>query len=283
MPTEGKEIKLCDGTTIGGGKSLFVIAGPCVLESEKQALFLAQEIKRVCQQLALPFIFKASFDKANRSSIKSYRGPGIEKGLSILKKVKQEIEVPVLSDIHESWQAEPAAEVLDVLQIPAFLCRQTDLLVAAAKTQKPLNLKKGQFMAPEDMALVIEKAVSHGNEQIILTERGTCFGYHDLVVDMRSIAVMKPWGFPVVIDASHSVQKPGAAGTRSSGCPEFIPIIARAAIAAGADGLFLEVHEDPPRALSDKDNSLPLEKLKEVLLSVKSIWQALRGLDHEKK
>lgn len=283
MLIEGKEIRLGDGTIIGGKKSPFIIAGPCVLESEKQALFLAREIKRVCQQLALPFIFKASFDKANRSSIKSYRGPGMEKGLSILKNVKQEIGAPVLSDIHESWQAEPAAEVLDILQIPAFLCRQTDLVVAAAKTKKPLNLKKGQFMAPEDMAQVIEKAVSKGNEQIILTERGTCFGYHDLVVDVRSIAVMRQWGFPVVIDASHSVQKPGAAGTRSSGCPEFIPVIARAAIAAGADGLFLEVHEDPSKALSDKDNSLQLEKLNDLLLSVKSIWQAVRGLDHEKK
>lgn len=283
MLTAGKEIKLSNGTIISGRKSLFVIAGPCVLESEDQALFLAQEIKKVCQQLSVPFIFKASFDKANRSSIKSYRGPGIEKGLSILKKVKQEIGVPLLSDIHESWQAEPAAEVLDILQIPAFLCRQTDLVVGAAKTKKPLNLKKGQFMAPNDMALVIEKAVSNGNEQIILTERGTCFGYHDLVVDVRSIAVMKTWGFPVVIDASHSVQKPGAAGTRSSGCPEFIPVIARAAIAAGADGLFLEVHEDPSKALSDKDNSLKLEKLKEVLLSVKSIWQAVRNLDYEKE
>ncbi len=282
MLTVGKEIRLDNGTIIGS-KSFFVIAGPCVLESEDHALFLAQEIKKICQQLALPFIFKASFDKANRSSLKSYRGPGLERGLSILKKVKEVTGVAVLSDIHEAWQAEPAAEILDILQIPALLCRQTDLIMAAAKTKKPLNLKKGQFMAPEDMAMVIEKAVSSGNEQIILTERGTFFGYHDLVVDMRSIAVMKQWGFPVAIDASHAVQKPGAAGTRSSGSPEFIPVIARSAIAAGADGLFIEVHEDPPRALSDKDNSLKLEKLKEVLLSVKFIWQAVRNSAHEKE
>lgn len=283
MPIVSREIKLSKGVTIGGGKSLFLIAGPCVLEAEEHALFLAQEIKNLCQELNLPFIFKASFDKANRSSLKSYRGPGIEQGLAILKKVKEEIGVPVLSDIHEPWQAEVAATVLDVLQIPAFLCRQTDLLVAAARTSKPVNLKKGQFMAPEDMALAIEKVASQGNEQILVTERGTCFGYHDLVVDPRSIAIMKQWGYPVVIDASHSVQKPGGARTRSTGQPEFIPVIARAAVAAGADGLFLEVHEEPSRALSDKDNSLKLDKLKEVLQSTLAIWQTVRGLSHEKE
>ncbi|MCX7973007.1 MAG: 3-deoxy-8-phosphooctulonate synthase [Candidatus Aminicenantes bacterium] len=283
MLTVSREIKLSEGTTIGGGKSLFLIAGPCVLESEEHALFLARQIKQICRQFNLPFIFKASFDKANRSSLKSYRGPGIEKGLAILKTVKEEVNLPVLSDIHEPWQAEPAAEVLDVLQIPAFLCRQTDLLLAAARTFKPINLKKGQFMAPEDMALVIEKVTSQGNEQIMLTERGTSFGYHDLIVDPRSIAIMKQWGYPVIIDASHSVQKPGGAGIRSSGRPEFIPVIAKAAIAAGADGLFLEVHEEPSRALSDKDNSLKLDQLKEVLKSVLAIWSSTREINHEEK
>jgi 2-dehydro-3-deoxyphosphooctonate aldolase (KDO 8-P synthase) len=282
MPIACKEIKLPDGTTVGP-QSLFLIAGPCVLESEERALFLAREIKKICQELTLPFIFKASFDKANRLSIKSYRGPGIERGLKLLKMIKEETGIPVLSDIHEAWQAEKAAEVVDVIQIPAFLCRQTDLLVAAARTHKPLNIKKGQFMAPEDMALILEKATSQGQDQIMLTERGTCFGYHDLVVDVRSIAIMKQWGFPVVIDASHSVQKPGAAGTSSSGRPEFIPVIARSGVAAGADGLFLEVHDEPAKALSDKDNSLKLENLKELLLSVRAIWQTVRGSGHEKE
>ncbi len=283
MPTDCKEIRLFDGTIIGGRLSLFLIAGPCVIETEEHARFLAREIKNICQDVGLPFVFKASFDKANRSSLHSYRGPGIKPGLEILHRIREEIGVPVLSDIHEAWQAELAADVLDIIQIPAFLCRQTDLLLAAAKTKKPLNVKKGQFMAPEDMAQVIEKIASTGNEQIILTERGTSFGYHDLIVDLRSIAMLKRFGFPVVIDASHSVQRPGAAGTSSAGNPEFIPTIVRGGVAAGADGLFLEVHEAPLKALSDKHNSLQVNKLKDILLVARQLWETVQRCDDEKE
>ncbi len=282
MLTACREIKLSDGLLIGGGRP-FLIAGPCVLESETHALFLAREIKTLTEELGLPFIFKASFDKANRSSLASYRGPGIERGLAILSRVRQEIGVPVLSDIHEAWQAEPASKVLDIIQIPAFLCRQTDLLLAAARTGRPLNIKKGQFMSPEDMIHAVDKVRSTGNEQIILTERGTTFGYHDLVVDLRSIAIMKQWGFPVVVDASHSVQRPGGAGVSSAGNPEFIPVIVRGGVAAGADGLFLEVHEDPGRALSDRQNSLPLNQLRKTLVMAMRLWKTIKELDDEEE
>ncbi len=281
MPINARKINLSDGTRIGGGEALFLIAGPCVLESEEHALFIAREVKRISEEIGLPFIFKASFDKANRSSLASYRGPGLEKGLAILRQVRQEVGVPVLSDIHETWQAELAGQVLDVIQIPAFLCRQTDLLLAAARTGKPVNVKKGQFMAAEDMGHVVEKILSTGNEQIILTERGTTFGYHDLVVDLRSIALMKKLGFPVVIDASHSVQRPGAAGQTSGGQPDFIPVLVRGGIAAGADGLFLEVHEEPSRALSDRHNSLRLKDLSQVLKEAKKIFELVRGFSHD--
>lgn len=282
MLTAWREIKLSDGSVIGGGRP-FLIAGPCVIESEEHALFLASEIKALTRKVGLPFIFKASFDKANRSSLTSYRGPGIERGLAVLSRIRKEIDVPVLSDIHEAWQAEPASKVLDIIQIPAFLCRQTDLLLAAARTGRPLNVKKGQFMSPEDMVHVVDKIQSTGNEQIILTERGTTFGYHDLVVDLRSIAIMKQWGFPVVVDASHSVQRPGGAGVSSAGNPEFIPVIVRGGIAAGADGLFLEVHEDPSQALSDKQNSLPLNQLRKTLVMATRLWRTMKELDYEKE
>lgn len=255
--------------------TLFLIAGPCVLETRAHALGLAKKLQTICRRLDVPLIFKASFDKANRSSLRSYRGPGLEAGLEILRAVREETGLPVLSDVHETWQVERAAEVLDVLQIPAFLCRQTDLLVAAARTGKPVNIKKGQFMAPAEMGNAVDKVLSAGNACVLLTERGTTFGYGSLVVDMRSIPVMKSFGVPVVIDASHSVQRPGGEGTSSGGDREFIPVIARAAVAAGADGVFLEVHENPGRALSDKHNVLILNDLDCILESLLRIRRAL--------
>ncbi|MGB7296142.1 MAG: 3-deoxy-8-phosphooctulonate synthase [Candidatus Aminicenantales bacterium] len=273
---KARSVKIARGVTAGGETPLFLIAGPCVIENEAATVSLARRIKTVCAGLKLPFIFKASYDKANRSSIGSYRGPGLEKGLAILKRVKEELSVPVLSDVHETSQVARAAEVLDVIQIPAFLCRQTDLLVEAARTQKPLNLKKGQFLSPQEMENAVEKVLKQGNDRILLTERGTFFGYNNLVFDVRSIPLMKQWGFPVVIDASHSVQRPGGRGMASGGEAEFIPLIVRTGVAAGADGLFLEVHESPAKALSDGPNSLILNKLKDVLRSALRIKKALQ-------
>lgn len=268
MPIAAKEIIINKKVKIGGSNLLFLIAGPCVIENKDHAYYLAKEIKGICEKLQMPFIFKASYDKANRSSISSYRGPGLEGGLEILRFIKEELDIPVLSDVHETSQVEKAAQVLDVIQIPAFLCRQTDLIVEAAKTQKPLNLKKGQFLSPHEMKNVIEKAQSQGNENIILTERGTFFGYNNLVFDIRSIPIMKKWGFPVVIDASHSAQKPGGEGTFSGGEAEFIPAIAKAGTSVGADGVFLEVHDNPPEALSDSPNSLIINELHSLLFSL---------------
>lgn len=270
-----KPVKIAKGVTAGGATPLFLIAGPCVIESEERALLLAREIKAVCSRLKLPFIFKASFDKANRTSLKSYRGPGMERGLAILRRIKEELSIPVLSDVHETSQVAGAAEVLDVIQIPALLCRQTDLLVEAARSGKPLNLKKGQFLSPQEMENAVEKVLSQGNDKILLTERGTFFGYNNLVFDVRSIPTMKRWGFPVVIDASHIVQRPGGRGAASGGEAEFIPLMVRTGVAAGADGLFLEVHEDPAKALSDGFNSLILNKLEDVLRSALRIKKAL--------
>jgi 2-dehydro-3-deoxyphosphooctonate aldolase (KDO 8-P synthase) len=274
MKTTAKEIDIDSGVRIGGYNPLFLIGGPCVIESEAHAMNLARNIKSVCKELKIPFIFKASYDKANRSSIKSYRGPGLDSGLKILQHIKDELQVPVLSDVHETIQVSRAAEVLDVIQIPAFLSRQTDLILEAAKTGKPLNIKKGQFLAPHDMKNVIDKALSVGNDRLLLTERGTSFGYNTLIFDVRSIPTMKQWGFPVVIDASHSVQKPGGEGDFSGGEAEFIPIMAKAGIAAGADGLFLEIHDNPSQALSDKSNSFDINNLKDFLalcLQIKNV------------
>jgi 2-dehydro-3-deoxyphosphooctonate aldolase (KDO 8-P synthase) len=279
MPTatkEAREIKIDERLTVGGAGPLFVIAGPCVIESEEQTLLLAREAKSVCGRLGLPFIFKASYDKANRSSLKSYRGPGLEKGLAILRRIKEEIGVAVLSDVHETWQVDKAAQVLDVIQIPAFLCRQTDLLVAAARTQKPLNLKKGQFLSPQEMGNLIDKALAQGNNRLLLTERGTFFGYNNLVFDVRSIPVMKQWGFPVVLDATHIVQRPGGRGEASGGEAEFVPVMVKAGTAVGVDGLFLEVHEHPEQALSDGPNSLKINNLDGILRTAVRIRQALR-------
>jgi len=253
-------------------ENFFTILGPCVIESEKMTLQIAESLKDISEELNIDLIFKASFDKANRSSIDSYRGPGIDEGLRILQKVKDELELPVLSDIHEPQQAVQAAEVLDIIQIPAFLCRQTDLLTAAGKTGLPVNVKKSQFMAPEDMEFVAGKIRSTGNENIILTERGTFFGYRNLVVDIRNIPVMKKTGYPVIIDATHSVQRPTAANGVTGGNPEFIPLIAGAGLLAGADGVFIEVHPDPQNALSDGANSLDLKKLKPLLIRLEKIY-----------
>jgi len=277
MNTEPKEINIGEKIKIGESLPLFLIGGPCVLESEEHAVSLAKQIKTICDNLGIPYIFKASYDKANRSSISSYRGPGIPAGLQILENIKNTLDIPVLSDVHETVQVEKAAQVLDVLQIPAFLCRQTDLLVAAARTGKPINVKKGQFLAPHDMKNAVDKILSQGNTNILLTERGTSFGYNNLVFDVRSIPIMKSLGFPVVIDASHSVQKPGGEDTYSGGEAEFIPHIAAAGVAAGADGVFLEIHDNPPEALSDGLNSLKLNKLDDILNTLLRIKAAINN------
>jgi len=274
MLTASKEIDVGQGVRIGGSRPLFLIAGPCVIEGRDQARSLAGELKAACRDLGLPFIFKASFDKANRSSIRSFRGPGLQEGLKILRGIKEEFGVPVLSDVHETGQVAKAAEVLDVIQIPAFLCRQTDLITEAARTGKPLNLKKGQFMAPEDMRNVVDKALSQGNDRLILTERGTSFGYHNLVMDIRSIPILKSFGFPVALDASHSVQRPAGLGSASGGDAEFIPFLAKAGVSVGADGIFVEVHDDPAKALSDGPNSLKLGDLRGLLFALLAIRRA---------
>lgn len=265
MPTAAKDIIVSEKIKIGGSHPFFLIGGPCVIESEKHALFMAEEIKTICQKLGVTYIFKSSFDKANRSSLSSYRGPGLESGLETLNLIKREIGIPVLSDVHETSQVEKAARVLDVIQIPAFLCRQTDLLIAVARTQKPINIKKGQYLSPPEMKNAVDKIISQKNEKIIITERGSSFGYNNLVFDVRSIPIMKEWGFPVVIDASHSVQKPGAEGISSGGEAEFIPVVAKAGVSVGADGVFLEIHDNPPQALSDKHNLLIINKLEGLL------------------
>ncbi len=250
----------------GGGHPLALIAGPCVIESEEHVLLMAREIGRIVG----PFVFKASFDKANRSSVQSYRGPGLKEGLRILGEVKR-AGYAVLTDIHEPGQAAPAAEVVDILQIPAFLCRQTDLLLEAGRTGKMVNIKKGQFVSPYDIRHAADKVTSTGNNRILLTERGTTFGYNNLVVDMRGLQIMRGFGWPVIFDATHSVQMPGAAGNASGGQPEFIPALARAAVAVGVDGVFMEVHNAPERALSDGANALRLDKLG-------ALWAKLREI-----
>jgi len=265
MKTRG--IKIARGVEIGGGGPLLLIAGPCVIESAQQCHTLAARLKTIAAEAGLPFVFKASFDKANRSSVDSYRGPGLGKGLAILAEVRARHGVAILTDIHETSQAEPAAEVADVLQIPAFLCRQTDLIQAAARTGRVVNLKKGQFLAPEDMAHAVEKVLAAG---------GRWFGYHNLVVDMRSLAILRGLGWPVVFDATHSVQLPGAAGKASGGQREFVPLLARAAAAAGIDGLFLEVAINPATAKSDAANSLPLRELPALLRIVERVRSAAR-------
>jgi 2-dehydro-3-deoxyphosphooctonate aldolase (KDO 8-P synthase) len=261
---------------IGEGEPLALLAGPCVLESYERSLFIGRTVKEICARLGINYIFKASFDKANRSSYHSFRGPGMEKGLEWLAKIKQELQVPVVTDIHESYQAAPVAKVADVLQIPAFLCRQTDLLHAAAQTGRVVNVKKGQFLAPDDMRNVVDKLHESGCEQMMLTERGTSFGYHNLVVDMRSLPIMRSFGYPVVFDGTHSVQLPGggAGGATSGGNREYVAPLVRAAMGVGVDALFLEVHDNPEEALSDGPNMVYLDKLEDLLrdaLAIRSI------------
>jgi 2-dehydro-3-deoxyphosphooctonate aldolase (KDO 8-P synthase) len=260
-----------DNIEIGKGSRLALIAGPCVIESEKIVLRTCEEIKKITTKLKTPFIFKSSYSKANRLNVKSYSGPGMSKGLEVLKKVKQELEVPILTDIHNPDEAEPVSEVADVLQIPAFLCRQTDLVLAAANTGRAVEVKKGQFMAPEDMGSIAQKIESAGNHNILLAERGTFFGYHNLVVDMRSLVIMRSLGYPVVFDATHSLQLPGSGGGFSGGQPQFILPLARAAVACGCDALFIETHPDVRNALCDKESMLPLERLEELLTQVMNI------------
>ena len=265
-----REISI-DSIKIGANRPLVLIAGPCVIESEEAALRHAERLLTICNGLSMPLIFKASYDKANRTSIGSFRGPGMKEGLRILAKVKGSLGLPVLSDIHSIEQIAPAAEVLDVLQIPAFLCRQTDLLVAAARSGRVVNVKKGQFLAPWDMKNVAGKLAASGNENIILTERGVSFGYNNLVVDMRSFPVMRSSGYPVVFDATHSVQLPGGQGESSGGQREFVEFLSRAAVATGIDGIFMEVHEDPDKALCDGPNSIPLSELPVLLKKLRAI------------
>jgi len=256
---------------IGGKRPLVLIAGPCVIEDEKATLHCAERLMTITNGLSIPLIFKASYDKANRTSCASYRGPGLKEGLRILSKVREELGVPVLSDIHSIEQVRPAAQVLDVIQIPAFLCRQTDLVLAVAESGRVVNIKKGQFLAPWDMEHVVDKTLSTGNDRIVLTERGVSFGYNNLVSDMRSLPIMRAMGYPVVFDATHSVQLPGGLGGASGGQREFVEYLARAAVATGVDGVFLEVHEDPDQALCDGPNSMRLSELPGMLKKLKAI------------
>ena len=261
---------------VGPGQPMLLLAGPCVLEGYEHSLAIGQEVKRICEKLGMPYVFKASFDKANRSSYDSFRGPGLEEGLKQLAAIKKELGVPIVSDIHETNQVEKAAEVLDVLQIPAFLCRQTDLVYAAGKTGRCVNVKKGQFLAPWDMKNVISKLEAAGNQDILLTERGSSFGYNTLVTDMRGLAIMRELGYPVVMDATHSVQIPGGKGTSSGGQSQYVPHMARAAAAVGIDALFLEVHDDPSKALSDGPNMVRLDQLEVLLADVLAIDKIVR-------
>ena len=273
--TTTREI-LLGSLRLGGDNPLFLIAGPCVIESESHARTMAERIAKIAADAGVPYIFKASYDKANRSSIKAFRGPGLAEGLCILAKIKSDLRLPILTDIHEASHAAPVAEVADILQIPAFLARQTDLLLAAAKTDRVINIKKAQFLSPWDMGNVAEKVSSSGNHNIILTERGASFGYNNLVVDMRTFPVLRKFGYPVVYDVTHSVQLPGGQGHASGGQPEFIETLARAGVAAGVDGLFLETHDNPAAALSDGPNALPLAQLPPLLSRIKELSTLVR-------
>ncbi len=269
-------MKLC-GFEVGLNAPFFLIAGPCVIESEELALSTANDLKQITTELGIPFIYKSSFDKANRSSGDSYRGPGMEAGLRILQKVREEVKVPVLTDVHEDTPLNEVSDVVDVLQTPAFLCRQTNFIQNVARTGKPVNIKKGQFLAPWDMKNVVDKARAVGNDQIMVCERGVSFGYNNLVSDMRSLAAMRDTGAPVVFDATHSVQLPGGQGSASGGQREYVPVLARAAIAAGVAGLFMETHPDPSRALSDGPNAWPLGQMKELLDTLKMLDGAVKS------
>lgn len=266
-----RQVKVNDKVIFGGKKPLVLIAGPCVIESPSGTLKIAEAIKKITSKLRIPFVFKASFDKANRTSIHSFRGPGLYEGLKILSQIKTKLGVPILSDVHDVNQAQMAGEILDIIQIPAFLCRQTDLIVAAAKTGKIVNVKKGQFMAPWDISGIVKKMQESGNNNLLLTERGVSFGYNNLISDFRALPIMRSLGYPVVFDATHSVQKPGGLGTSSGGESKYIPLLARCAVAAGVDAIFLETHPDPSKALSDGPNSLPLRNLESLLKDLTAI------------
>jgi len=268
------------GNVEAGGRELFLIAGPCVVESETHALMMANSIRAIADRVGVPYIFKASYDKANRTSVNSYRGPGVDEALRILGKVRTEAGVSILTDVHDASQVHAAAEVADVLQIPAFLSRQTDLIIAVAKSDRVVNIKKGQFLAPNDMKNAIEKATSQGNKRVLVTERGTSFGYNNLVVDFRGLPIMRGFGYPVVYDVTHSLQRPGGLGTATGGDSQFIEYMARAGVACGVDGVFMEVHDNPAAALSDGPNSLPLERLEALLQSLKSINELVRDQLH---
>ena len=261
---------------LSNGKSLFLIAGPCVIESEALCLKVARSMRTTCDRLGVTYIFKASFDKANRTSGKSRRGPGLGQGLKILKKIREKVNVPVLTDIHDEEQARAAAEVVDAIQIPAFLCRQTDLIECAARTKAIVNLKKGQFLSPQEMGQVVKKAEVAGGNMLFVTDRGTTFGYNNLVADMRSMPIMREFGWPVVFDATHSVQMPGGDGDRSSGNGEYAPALARAAVAAGANGVFMETHPDPSKAWSDGPNMVPLKQMAKVLDQLVKVHKAVQ-------
>jgi 2-dehydro-3-deoxyphosphooctonate aldolase (KDO 8-P synthase) len=261
---------------ISARRRLTLIAGPCVIESERLCLKVGETLRRLCDGLGVNYVFKASYDKANRTSIKSFRGPGMDDGLATLARIRARLGVPVLTDVHTEEQARAAADCVDILQIPAFLCRQTDLVVAAARTGRIVNIKKGQFLSPGEMGQVIKKAVEAGNQHLLLTERGTTFGYNNLVVDMRAMPIMKRLGYPVIFDATHSVQQPGGGGDRTTGQREFAPALAAAALAAGADGLFIETHPDPDRAMSDGPNMIPLAEMPKVMAKLVKIFEAAR-------
>jgi 2-dehydro-3-deoxyphosphooctonate aldolase (KDO 8-P synthase) len=271
-----KTVRL-DGLVIGAQAPLAVIAGPCVIEGRDSALRHAEFLKTMADRVGVPFIYKSSYDKANRTSHVSYRGPGLEQGLEILREVKEKIGVPILTDVHEKEQVDSVKEVADILQIPAFLCRQTDFVIAVARSRRIVNVKKGQFLAPWDVRHIVDKIVATGNEQVMVTERGVCFGYNNLISDMRSLAILQELGYPVVFDATHSLQLPGGLGTASGGERKFISTLARAGVAVGVNALFMEVHEDPDKALSDGPNSLPLKEVEELWRLAKEIDGIVKG------
>lgn len=276
MVTLTKEVNIA-GIKLGGNNPPLIIAGPCVIESEDVTLHTAQRLKDICNSAGLSFVFKCSYDKANRTSIKSFRGPGIEKGLRILSDIKSRLKIPVISDVHSAAEVKPAAEALDALQIPAFLCRQTDLIIAASKTGKPVNIKKGQFLAPWDVKNIIEKFTAEGNHNLFITERGASFGYNNLVVDFRAFPIIRSFGYPVIFDVTHSLQLPGGQGSSSGGQREFAEPLARAAVAVGVDGLFFEVHPEPEKALCDGPNMIKLDSVLNLLKTIKALHRVIKG------
>jgi 2-dehydro-3-deoxyphosphooctonate aldolase (KDO 8-P synthase) len=271
-----REINIA-GTKLGGNNPLLIIAGPCVIESEEIVFYTAEKLRETCRTIGLPLLFKSSYDKANRTSLSSFRGPGFEKGLRILSDVRSKFDIPIISDIHSVEEVNPASEVLDALQIPAFLCRQTDIILYASQTGKPVNVKKGQFLAPWDIKNIIEKFISTGNQNIFVTERGSSFGYNNLVVDFRGLPIMQSFGFPVIFDITHSLQLPGGQGSCSGGQREFALPLAKAAVAVGVDGLFMEVHPEPDRALCDGPNMIKLDEVDKILTIVKAIYDSAKG------